>query len=127
MHFQRVWLLGRATHGHAARCYADHTFFFEGMKAGGGGEPGAKLTDAIRASFGSFEEFSKQFKAAGATQFGSGWAWLVTDKGGMLTGKYSRSGLVYANSCLCGYFTGCLLYTSPSPRDRQKSRMPSSA
>ena len=56
------------------------------MKAGGGGEPGTKLADAIKASFGSFEEFSKQFKAAGATQFGSGWAWLVTDKGGMLTG-----------------------------------------
>jgi superoxide dismutase, Fe-Mn family len=55
------------------------------MKAGGGGEPGAKLMDAIKASFGTFEEFTKQFKAAGATQFGSGWAWLVTDKGGMLT------------------------------------------
>jgi hypothetical protein len=65
--------------------YADHTFFFEGMKAGGGGEPAGKVGDAIKASFGSYDEFAKQFKTAGATQFGSGWAWLVTDKGGMLS------------------------------------------
>ena len=55
------------------------------MCAGGGGEPSAKIGDAIKSSFGSFDEFAKQFKAAGATQFGSGWAWLVTDKSGKLS------------------------------------------
>jgi superoxide dismutase len=64
---------------------ADHTFFWEGMKANGGGEPGGKLSDAIDRDFGSYGEFAKQFKAAGATQFGSGWAWLVTDAKGKLS------------------------------------------
>ena len=81
----------------------DHTFFFEGMKVGGGGEPAGKVGDAIKASFGSFEEFSKQFKAAGATQFGSGWAWLVTDKGGMLTGAAACCAV------LCSYFLDCVV------------------
>ena len=63
----------------------NHTFFWESIKPNGGGEPTGKLADAIKASFGSFDEFKTQFKAAGATQFGSGWAWLVTDKAGKLT------------------------------------------
>ncbi|KAF8054759.1 hypothetical protein HT031_006941 [Scenedesmus sp. PABB004] len=63
----------------------NHTFFWESMKPNGGGAPTGKLADAINASFGSLDEFKTQFKAAGATQFGSGWAWLVTDKAGKLT------------------------------------------
>jgi len=63
----------------------NHTFFWESMKPNGGGEPTGKLADAIKASFGSFDEFKTQFKAAGATQFGSGWAWLVADKSGKLS------------------------------------------
>jgi len=63
----------------------NHTFFWESMKPNGGGEPTGKLADAIKASFGSFDEFKTQFKTAGATQFGSGWAWLVTDKAGKLS------------------------------------------
>jgi superoxide dismutase, Fe-Mn family len=55
------------------------------MAPNAGGAPSGKVADAITASFGSFDEFSKQFKAAGATQFGSGWAWLVTDKAGKLS------------------------------------------
>jgi Fe-Mn family superoxide dismutase len=50
----------------------NHTFFWESMKPNGGGEPTGKLADAIKASFGSLDEFKTQFKAAGATQFGSG-------------------------------------------------------
>jgi len=63
----------------------NHTFFWESMKPNGGGSPTGKVADAINASFGSFEEFKTQFKAAGATQFGSGWAWLVADKSGKLS------------------------------------------
>ena len=55
------------------------------MKPNGGGAPSGKLGDAITAAFGSLDEFKTQFKNAGATQFGSGWAWLVTDKAGKLT------------------------------------------
>eukprot|EP00775_Hariotina_reticulata_P013216 gene13216-13347_t len=63
----------------------NHTFFWESMKPNGGGEPTGKLADAIQSSFGSLDEFKTQFKAAGATQFGSGWAWLVADKSGKLS------------------------------------------
>ena len=47
-------------------------------------EPSAELKAAIDEAFGSLDEFKKQFKAAGATQFGSGWAWLVKGKDGKL-------------------------------------------
>ena len=51
------------------------------MKPGGGGIPTGDLAKKIEADFGSFEQFSEAFKTAGATQFGSGWAWLVLDNG----------------------------------------------
>jgi superoxide dismutase len=51
----------------------------------GGGKPSGIIGDAINKSFGSYDEFANQFKTAGATQFGSGWAWLVTDKAGKLS------------------------------------------
>jgi Fe-Mn family superoxide dismutase len=63
----------------------NHTFFWESMKPNGGGKPTGKLADAINASFGGYDKFVEQFKAAGATQFGSGWAWLVADKSGKLS------------------------------------------
>ena len=45
------------------------------------GEPSGEIKSAIEKDFGSFDEFKKQFSTAGATQFGSGWAWLVSDGG----------------------------------------------
>lgn len=57
----------------------NHTFYFAGMKKGGGGEPAGKLAEKIKASFGGFDVFKKEFSDAAATQFGSGWAWLVAD------------------------------------------------
>jgi Fe-Mn family superoxide dismutase len=57
----------------------NHTFYWQSIKPGGGGVPTGELAEKIAADFGSFEEFATQFKAAGATQFGSGWAWLVLD------------------------------------------------
>ncbi|MBB4266818.1 superoxide dismutase [Roseospira visakhapatnamensis] len=59
----------------------NHTFFWHGMKPGGGGAPTGAIAERITAAFGSFDTFKDEFKSAGATQFGSGWAWLVLDKG----------------------------------------------
>ena len=55
----------------------NHSFYWQCMKAGGGGAPTGVIADKINADFGSYEKFSEAFKNAGATQFGSGWAWLV--------------------------------------------------
>lgn len=58
----------------------NHTFYWNGLKKNSGG-PSGELAEKINASFGSLDEFKKQFKEAGATQFGSGYAWLVLDNG----------------------------------------------
>jgi Fe-Mn family superoxide dismutase len=67
----------------------NHTFYWNSMKPNGGGQPTGALLEKITADFGSFDEFVTQFKAAGATQFGSGWAWLVLDNG---TLKVTKTG-----------------------------------
>jgi len=64
--------------------YFNHTFYWENMKAHGGGLPIGKLSDAIIKSFTSFDEFKKQFSDAGKTRFGSGWAWLCVGDDGKL-------------------------------------------
>ncbi len=65
--------------------HANHTLFWQIMKPDGGGAPEGELGEAVTASFGSFEAFQKEFEAAAATQFGSGWAWLVvTGDGGLM-------------------------------------------
>ena len=61
--------------------YWNHNFFWESMAPNAGGEPGGKLADEIKASFGSYEEFKEAFQAAGAGRFGSGWVWLVSNGG----------------------------------------------
>ncbi len=62
----------------------NHTFYFNSFSPNGGGEPKGALADAINAAFGSFENFKKDFVAAGVSLFGSGWAWLVKNKEGKL-------------------------------------------
>lgn len=57
----------------------NHTFYWYSMKKNGGGKPSGELLNKIEEDFGSYDEFVTQFKQAGATQFGSGWAWLVLD------------------------------------------------
>lgn len=59
----------------------NHTFFWESLAPNAGGTPTGKLADAINAAFGSFDEFKAKFAAAGATRFGSGWAWLIVKDG----------------------------------------------
>jgi Fe-Mn family superoxide dismutase len=58
----------------------NHTFYWSSMKPNGGGQPTGDLADAIKRDFGSFEKFGEAFSNAAATQFGSGWAWLVLGK-----------------------------------------------
>jgi superoxide dismutase, Fe-Mn family len=64
--------------------YFNHNLFWEVMSPNGGGEPGSKLLKAINDTFGSFENFKKEFQAAATGQFGSGWAWLSVDDKGKL-------------------------------------------
>ena len=59
----------------------NHTFYWSSMKPNGGGQPTGELAQAITRDFGSYEKFAEEFTTAGTTQFGSGWAWLVLDKG----------------------------------------------
>lgn len=61
--------------------HANHTLFWELMSKNGGGAPSGELAEAIDSTFGSFEKFKEEFAKAGATRFGSGWAWLVVDGG----------------------------------------------
>lgn len=57
----------------------NHTFFWNCLSPQGGGAPKGKIADAITKSFGSYEKFAEEFKAAAIAQFGSGWAWLVAE------------------------------------------------
>ena len=61
----------------------NHTFYWNCMKPNGGGTPTGALADKINQDFGSFDKFKEEFKTAGTTQFGSGWAWLVLDNGSL--------------------------------------------
>ncbi len=59
----------------------NHSFFWEILGPGAGGAPTGKLSDAINAAFGSFDEFKTKFAQAGIGRFGSGWAWLIKKDG----------------------------------------------
>lgn len=59
----------------------NHTMFWEIMSPNGGGLPAGELATAIDAAFGSFDAFKAEFSKAGATRFGSGWAWLCVKDG----------------------------------------------
>ena len=64
--------------------YYNHCLFWDIMSPNGGGSPSGKIHDAILNSFGSFESFKAKFSTAAGTRFGSGWAWLCTEKDGSL-------------------------------------------
>ncbi|MDM8360933.1 superoxide dismutase [Mn] [Bacillus thuringiensis] len=61
--------------------HANHTFFWTILSPNGGEQPVGELATAIEAKFGSFDAFKEEFAKAGATRFGSGWAWLVVNNG----------------------------------------------
>ena len=62
----------------------NHEIYFSSFSATGGGEPTGKLGEAIKAQFGDYENFKKEFNAAAVSVFGSGWAWLASDAEGKL-------------------------------------------
>jgi len=62
--------------------HANHSFFWKVIAPGGASAPSGDLAAAIDAAFGSFDAFKEAFAKAGATRFGSGWAWLVKNEDG---------------------------------------------
>jgi Fe-Mn family superoxide dismutase len=75
----------------------NHSFYWQCMKPGGGGNPSGALAEKINADFGSFDAFVEAFKTAGATQFGSGWAWLVLDGDSLKVTKTPNADLPLAH------------------------------
>ena len=65
--------------------HVNHAFFWTVIGPAAGGAPTGPLGDAITRDFGSFDAFKEAFAKAGATRFGSGWAWLVSDAAGKLS------------------------------------------
>ncbi len=64
--------------------HSNHTLFWQILSGKGGGEPVGSLASAIKATFGSFEEFKARFSSAAITRFGSGWSWLALNSEGAL-------------------------------------------
>ncbi len=64
--------------------HINHSMFWTIMGPKGGGAPSGALADGIKSAFGGFDQFKEKVNAAGATRFGSGWAWLVRDASGKL-------------------------------------------
>ncbi|RUM94457.1 MAG: superoxide dismutase [Fe] [Thiothrix sp.] len=60
----------------------NHSFYWNCLSPNGGGEPSGALADAISSAFGSFSEFKEKFATSAATNFGSGWTWLVKNSDG---------------------------------------------
>jgi superoxide dismutase, Fe-Mn family len=67
--------------------HSNHSFFWTIMGPGKGGAPKGKLAAAIEAELGGFAKFKEDFAKAGATRFGSGWAWLVVNGGKLSVGS----------------------------------------
>jgi Fe-Mn family superoxide dismutase len=63
----------------------NHTFFWQIIGPNAGGEPSGAVGDAMKSSFGDFAKLKEQVNASGLARFGSGWAWVVADKGGKLS------------------------------------------
>jgi Fe-Mn family superoxide dismutase len=69
----------------------NHTFFWNSMAPSGGGQPSGEIGKRIDADFGSYDQFREAFVTAAATQFGSGWAWLVEDGGKLAVTKTANA------------------------------------
>ena len=65
--------------------HANHSFFWNILSPNGGGTPTGALAEAINSELGGFDAFKSAFANAGATRFGSGWAWLVLKSDGTLS------------------------------------------
>jgi superoxide dismutase, Fe-Mn family len=78
----------------------NHNFYWLSMKPGGGGEPKGRIAEKIVQSFGSYQKFVEEFSNAAATQFGSGWAWLVQNDGKLQVTKTSNADTPIAASAI---------------------------
>ena len=58
----------------------NHSFFWRCMKRGGGKPPSGEIAERIKSDLGGYEKFIEEFKNAGVTQFGSGWAWRYSSE-----------------------------------------------
>ncbi|MCF8309731.1 MAG: superoxide dismutase [Bacteroidales bacterium] len=67
-----------AVRNHGGGFY-NHSLFWEIMSPNGGGEPKGEIADAIKKTYGSFDNFKEQFATAAKGRFGSGWAWLIVN------------------------------------------------
>jgi len=76
----------------------NHTFYWNSMSPNGGGAPTGAVGDAINGAFGSYDEFKAKFAEAAATQFGSGWAWLVDNGSGLEIMKTANADLPMKHS-----------------------------
>ena len=77
----------------------NHSFYWNCIKPQGGGQPSGKIAKMIQDEFGSYEKFIEQFKNAGMTQFGSGWAWLVLKDKKLEIHKTSNADTPLAYGC----------------------------
>jgi len=85
--------------------HANHSLFWSIMSPNGGGAPSGELGAAIDAAFGSLDDFKARFAKAGMTRFGSGWAWLSVDAGGLLVVESTPnqdSPLMHGNTPILG-------------------------
>jgi Fe-Mn family superoxide dismutase len=82
--------------------HVNHTLFWSLMAPGVGGVPSGKLAEAITATFGSFEAFQEKFQTAGATRFGSGWAWLVLNHGKLEIGSTANQDSPFMGKAVAG-------------------------
>ncbi len=80
----------------------NHSFYWQCMKAQGGGEPEGRLREQLQADFGSYANFREEFTKAAISQFGSGWAWLAYDGSKLLIMKTANADLpmVHAKKAL---------------------------
>ncbi len=85
-----------AVFNNAGQAY-NHELFWSCLSAQGGGAPSGELAERIDAAFGSVDKFKDEFKTAALGQFGSGWAWLVLDKGELKITKTSNADLPLAH------------------------------
>ncbi|MEO8110310.1 MAG: superoxide dismutase [Ginsengibacter sp.] len=87
----------------------NHSFFWEILSADGGGNPDGKLAEKINEAFGSFDEMKEKFNTAGATRFGSGWAWLGVKDGGLAicSTPNQDNPLMDVAECKCTPILGC--------------------
>jgi len=87
----------------------NHSFFWEILSPDGGGKPTGKLAEAIDEAFGSFDEMKEKFNTAGATRFGSGWAWLgvLDSKLTICSTPNQDNPLMDVADCKCKPILGC--------------------